>query len=145
MEHPSLNKKGGLQFQLSKSWDRPLRVVPSRLVTWPTLKGHAIRLMKFSDTGRNVTRLQSKFRIYTKFSLKIIKTVRSQAKTLNLECHSWKIMLMERNLCNFVGKFIIEWDISVCFRQQIQKISTKIQIFGKNVDNIPGKLDLPML
>ena len=33
VEDPSLNKKGGLRFQLSKAWDQALRDVPSRLVT----------------------------------------------------------------------------------------------------------------
>ena len=33
------------------------------------LKGHVIRLIKFSDTGCKVTSLQSKFQIQTKFSL----------------------------------------------------------------------------
>ena len=33
VENPSLNKKGGLRFQLSNAWDQALRDVPSRLVT----------------------------------------------------------------------------------------------------------------
>ena len=37
-------------------------------------KGHVIRLMMFSDAGRNVTSLQSKFRILTKFSLMLTCT-----------------------------------------------------------------------
>ena len=31
VERPSLNKSGGLRFQLSHTWDRALRGIPSRL------------------------------------------------------------------------------------------------------------------
>ena len=31
IEQPSLNKKGGLRFQLSRAWDGALRQVPGRL------------------------------------------------------------------------------------------------------------------
>ena len=66
VEKPSLNKKGGLRFNLSHTWDRAIREIPSRLSRtacslvreFPAqlhihLRG---RQMKLIDSQRNVAK-----------------------------------------------------------------------------------------
>ena len=54
------------------------------------------------------------------------------------ESYSREMLLLEGNLCNFEGKFIILMDISVFFLQKILKICKKITFFTQFVTIFQG-------